>query len=363
MFLANRKYILLTYKHSISETISLLYQERKLINFLLERRDEAVLFSQNELLRHGRNNPESLQRLFQLGILQGHKDAAYINQSFFAWLNLSKPFKEEKLWDFQLIVFEHLFELLDPTPLELAELKRAFQNLEEFVLEEAEQIILISDKQQALVFNEKVQELRQKIIAASGKYELEDELQLLIRQSLITLKSIALSLSSFYEQAHTAFHLKLKKIKQLKDQAKLNAKSEALQYLEKEASLNMEPLGIHKFQLSLDYLAGTQVRPLLKYIKKLGSSPQKESKLSKPELELEAREDNWIGLWELKESFEGSKKDLYSFLAEQEFLGKHSENMLKEYFFLLTQSFGAGWRWTEENVSVEGKTFPKVYAK
>ena len=132
---------------------------------------------------------------------------------------------------------------------------------------------------------------------------------------------------------------------------------------EKEASLNMEPLGIHKFQLSLDYLAGTQVRPLLKYIKKLGSSPQKESKLSKPELELEAREDNWIGLWELKESFEGSKKDLYSFLAEQEFLGKHSENMLKEYFFLLTQSFGAGWRWTEENVSVEGKTFPKVYAK
>lgn len=334
-----------------------------MINFLLEQRGETTFFTQNELLRNGRNNPEGLARLFQLGIIQGQKDAAYINQAFFSWLSLSKPFNQNKLWEVQLKQVEHYLEFASPGASEISELKRALLNLQDLALDQAEQILLESDKQQALSFNEKVHMLRQNIIAASGNYSLADELQQLIWQSLQSLNSISVSLSDFLDQSHTSFHLKLKKIKQLKDQAKLNTDSELIQFLKEESSLCLEPILSNKSQVSLEQLRGSKISPLLKYVKKIGSSPRKESRQSKALLQLENKGSSIPSLLELKEEFEDSQKDLYSFLAEHESTSGNSDKRQKEFFFLLTQSFGSNWRWTKETVDSEKVNLPKVYAK
>ncbi|MEM6802444.1 MAG: hypothetical protein AAF696_13630 [Bacteroidota bacterium] len=363
MFLANRKYILLSYKHSISETISLLYQERKLINFLLEQAGERLIFSQNELLRFGRNNPESLQRLFQVGILYGQKDTTYLNQAFFSWAKLPDSLTQGNLWELHLDHLDQLLEIPHLTHPEIREVKVILQSVKEISFDQAELILLGSDKQTAWDFHLKVRELIQKIVLAAGKSTQEDELQLLVWQVLHTLKSISQTLLTFYKQAHTDFHRKLKRIKQLKDQGNLDRNSKEIQYIEEESSLFFEPTQSAKLILSPRQLAGEKISNLLKLKKGLGNITKTARSKPADEGSLQMFEKEKLDLLELKEAFEATKQDLYSFLSEQESLKEHAGEGIREYFFLLSQSFGANWKWKGGNIQTEAGDFPKVYAK
>ncbi|MDW3650850.1 MAG: hypothetical protein R8P61_27485 [Bacteroidia bacterium] len=206
----------MTDKQSIADWIGLLYQERKLIDFLLVQSKERILFSQDELLPFCRNNPERFQRLLDQNLLieKGGRFAA----SAYLFEYQGKSSDRFSTNGYMQLLIEQLGNLQKASEERESVWKTCLYQLEEVLFRKAEELSVKRDLAKILEFQQQIRQLRIMLLEEKRDFMLKEELSILHLELRQVLKELEHSMQRISQEAELPFNQKLRGLKEAIDQ-------------------------------------------------------------------------------------------------------------------------------------------------
>ena len=238
----------MTDKQSIADWIGLLYQERKLIDFLLVQSKERMLFTKEELLPFCRNNPERFQRLLDQDFLKGKGGSYTLSARLLQFLGSDKISLSPDSY-VQLLI-ERLDKLLGENSSQISEWKSYMYQVEESCLRRAEELSIERDKGEIAQFQEQIRELRIRLLDEKMNGRLNEELEILYLELRQSLKALEQSMQRISQGFDLPFNHKLRSIKKNIDIAAQIRKSELKEIAQKKPSLFLDQAVIVKPRIS-----------------------------------------------------------------------------------------------------------------
>ena len=237
----------MTDKQSIADWIGLLYQDRKLIDFLLVQSKERMLFSKEELLPFCRNNPERFQRLLDQDFLKRKGGSYTLSVRLLQFLGSDKISLSPDSY-VQLLI-ERLDKLLEENSAQISEWKSYMYQVEESCLKRAEELSIERDKNEIAQFQEQIRELRIRLLDEKMNVILNAELEILYLELRQSLKALEQSMQRIGKGFDLPFNHKLRSIKNI-DITALRRKQELEELLEKLPSLFLDQAVLVKPRIS-----------------------------------------------------------------------------------------------------------------
>ena len=227
----------MTDKQSIADRIGLLYQERKLIDFIFLQSKDQLLFSREELLPFCRHNPERFQRLVDQDILI-KKGGSYLPSTFVLdYLGRTDLFS----LDNYIQLFVDLMEQVGKeNNTNFTEWKRWFYQLEEICLLRAEELSIERNPKELEHFQKQIRELRFNLLDEKLESILDKETEILYLDLRHVLKELERSMQRISQNLESPFHQKLRSIKEQKDMALWIREQGLVEMLKNQCSLFLE---------------------------------------------------------------------------------------------------------------------------
>ena len=241
----------MTDKQSIADRIGLLYQERKLIDFILLQSKDRLLFSRAELLPFCKHNPERFQRLLDQDILI-KKGANYLASNSLAdYLGRKDPFS---LDSYIRQFTDRLEQGVSRQDSSFIEWKKYLYQLEEIFLRKAEELSIERDRKALEHFQQQIRELRFNLLDEKLESSLDKETEILYLDLRQVLKELEESMRRIAQRFEPPFNQKLRAIKEQKDTARWTEEEGLGEMLKNQCSLFLEPALQIKPRISSSHL-------------------------------------------------------------------------------------------------------------
>ncbi|MEO1215914.1 MAG: hypothetical protein AAFY45_20425 [Bacteroidota bacterium] len=219
----------MTDKQSIADWIGLLYQERKLIDFILLQSRERLLFSKEELLPFCRNNPERFQRLLDQNFLQekGGNFAASVVLIEFSGSNEIAFSLDAYIQE----ISDRLQNLQQGNDRHISEWKRCLYQVEEVFLIKAEELSVERNQKEVNHFQQQIRELRIILLDEKLAGIISEEVEILYLELRQGLKELEQSMNRISQGIEIPFNQKLRSIK---NQKELTSKKEVQELMKNQ---------------------------------------------------------------------------------------------------------------------------------
>lgn len=241
----------MTDKQSIADRIGLLYQERKLIDFIVLQSKDRLLFSGEELLQFCKYNPERFQRLVDQDILIKKGGNYLASNSLGNYLRRKDRFS---LDSFIQQFNDLLKQAVEGKDASLSEWKECLYQLEEIFLQKAEELSIARKPKELEQFQEQIRELRFNLLDEKLKSILDKETEILYLDLRQVLKELEESMRRIAQRFDPPFNQKIRAIKERKDTARWTHEEGLGEMLKNQCSLFLEPALQIKPRISSSHL-------------------------------------------------------------------------------------------------------------
>lgn len=365
----------MTYQNSITNLLSLLYQERKLIAYVYEAKSEKRIFTAAELLPLCQGNGERLERLIHHGILQERLGKYELKTSVFEFLALSLgELSTSRYLQFELDAFQDYLQHLpeNSSPLSVStQLSSAVRKLEQGLSDAWKDYEKHPDSEKKEALQKMIRNMRS-MIWEDDKIEVykQEELESLLIHLEELMKEVVQKLKeNKYERtqvpATALLQQRINHLKDLQAQGKTLAYSNLQVLLEDQPAIWLESPVISRPRIATSQLYQAQALGILQRIhnKKKKNIPIPDTSLPNSLPQVEKGDVPRWDLHAFKKSFEATDKDLFIFIQEYDFPQEITAAEKLSLFLQLVDQFGSEWNQTQTHSTYDGVQYLQIFSK